>query len=251
MLETNGCSGFAVKNRQVVVKIHIRLTLQRLLNLPRRREHGQSMVEMALALPILLLILAGTVEVGWYYNTNMTVVDASREAARRSANNSIDPTRPDVDCASTEEFFKQAGCLAVQALDRNTPGLFNPARDDILVSVVTVKGNTVLTRFVDSNFAVGDSWSYCQKVLNGVGCTRAYSRYPNSVLQARLSQFISSTPAVDPTRIPNEAYVLVEIYHVHHQFLGLIPPDLAFLPQEVVMHGYTIMPVPAVAQEVQ
>ena len=225
--------------------------LKRLLNSSRHNERGQSMVEMALALPILLLVLAGTVEVGWYYNTNITVVDASREAARRSANNSIDPTRPNVDCASTEEFFKQAGCLAVQALDRNTPGLFNPARDDILVSVVTVRGNTVLSRFVDSNFTVGDSWSYCQNVLGGVGCTRAYSRYPNSVLQARLSQFIASTPAVDPSKIPNEAYVLVEIYHVHHQFLGLIPPGLSFLPQEIVMHGYTIMPVPAVAQQIQ
>jgi len=218
----------------------------------QRKQRGQSMVEMALAFPVLLLILAGTIEVGWYYNTYLTIQDATREAARRSANNSIDPTRPDVDCSLTEEFFKQAACLAVQGLDRNTPGLFDPARDDILVSVVIVKQNVVLTRYADSNFTVGDSWSYCEKVLGGAGCTRAYSRYPNSVLQDRLAQFIgSSSPSIDPGTIPNEAYVMVEIYHVHHQFLGLIPPGLAFLPQETVMHAYTIMPVPAVASGIE
>jgi hypothetical protein len=212
------------------------------------------MVEMAFTLPVLLLILAGTVEVGWYYNTYLTIVDATREAARRSANNSIDPTRPDLDCAHTEEFFKQAACLAMQGLNRNTPGLFDPARDDILVSVVTVKQHEVQTRYVDSDFTEGDSWSYCEKVSLPAGgsCTRAYSRFPNSVMQERLAQFIaSSTPPITPSTIPNEAYVLVEIYHVHHQFLGLIPPGMAFLPQEIVMYGYTIMPVAAVATGIE
>jgi len=48
----------------------------------RSRERGQSMVEMALTFPILLLVLAGTVEIGIYYNNYLTLVDATRESAR-------------------------------------------------------------------------------------------------------------------------------------------------------------------------
>jgi hypothetical protein len=91
-------------------------------------------------------------------------------------------------------------------------------------------------------------WSRCDKLpittnptTDSTGCTPASSRFPNSVIQARLDQFPGATTA------PKAAYVLVEIYHVHHQFLGLIPPGLPFLPQEVVMHAYSIMPVPAIA----
>jgi hypothetical protein len=41
--------------------------------------------------------------------------------------------------------------------------------------------------------------------------------------------------------------VVVEIYHVHRQLLGLIPPGMPILPQEIQMHAYTIMPVPSAA----
>ena len=60
--------------------------LQRFLNRPKPlSERGQSMVEMALAFPILLLILAGTLEVGKYFNDYITILDATREGARYSA----------------------------------------------------------------------------------------------------------------------------------------------------------------------
>jgi hypothetical protein len=46
---------------------------------------------------------------------------------------------------------------------------------------------------------------------------------------------------------PRTGLVLVEVYHAHRQFLGLIPPGLSFIPQEVMMHAYTIMPSPSAA----
>jgi len=48
----------------------------------RRGERGQSLVELALTLPVLLLLLVGVVEVGNGLNTYMTVVDAARDGAR-------------------------------------------------------------------------------------------------------------------------------------------------------------------------
>ena len=48
----------------------------------RRKQRGQSMVEMALAFPILLLVMSGTLEIGMYYNDYLNLIDATRESAR-------------------------------------------------------------------------------------------------------------------------------------------------------------------------
>ena len=46
-----------------------------------RSESGQSLVELALALPVLLLCLIGIVDIGLAINSYATVTNASREAA--------------------------------------------------------------------------------------------------------------------------------------------------------------------------
>ncbi len=51
-----------------------------------RSRRGQSLVELTLTLPILLLMLFGLVEIGWYANSYLTLLDASREAGRYGAN---------------------------------------------------------------------------------------------------------------------------------------------------------------------
>jgi hypothetical protein len=246
--------GHGENNRQVAVKMHIVLTLKRFLNSSRRRERGQSMVEMALALPILLLLLAGAVEIGMYYNTYLTLVDATREAARYSANGTPASQDSNNDCESTEDFFKKAACLAMQ----NLPGVtFDPVRDDIVVSLILHrKGEDHIWKRVIDSYPAGlpmpddvlatpsiTGWSRCRSlpIAGSAGCVPAESRLPNSVIEDRLKQ------SPDWLTAPKSAYALVEIYHVHRQFLGLIPPSLPFLPQEVVMHAYSIMPVPAAA----
>jgi hypothetical protein len=216
----------------------------RKIRLPLRRggERGQSMIELALTFPLLLLILAGAIEIGMYYNTYLTLVDATREGARFSANGDYENGDLNDTCGETLDFYKQAACLVLQ----NMHGVeYQPDRDDIIVSVVQIKDGTIYNRFVDPLRTPGEQgWSYCESMLHGSGCTRAVSRFPNSVIQARIDEFSGATSA------PKAAYVIVEIYHVHHQFLGLIPPGLSFLPQEVVMHAYSIMPVPSAASAI-
>ncbi len=51
----------------------------------RRREKGQSLVETALIMPILLLMFIGVLEVGWALRGYLTLLNASREAARFAA----------------------------------------------------------------------------------------------------------------------------------------------------------------------
>lgn len=48
----------------------------------RRDEGGQALVEMALALPLLLLLLVGIFEFARAYSIKQTVVNAAREGAR-------------------------------------------------------------------------------------------------------------------------------------------------------------------------
>ena len=215
-----------------------------------RRERGQSMVEMALAFPILLLVLAGTLEVGMYFNVQLTLLDATREAARYAADgdiNLIDATNAG-NC--DEDYYYQAACLLRQNLYGVT---FNETTDDIIVSTFTIDSTGhVRYRFpfpcsdpyypgpgypqlCDSNVETrNQGWSLQKHRLGGAG---AYSYFTNDAIENLLPDNMP----------PGAGLVVVEIYHLHHQFLGLIPPGMPFLPQEVMMHAYTMMPVPSAA----
>jgi Flp pilus assembly protein TadG len=58
----------------------------------RRSARGQSLVELALTLPLLLIILLGVVDLGRVYFSYMTVINAAREGARYGAANPNDST---------------------------------------------------------------------------------------------------------------------------------------------------------------
>jgi len=45
-------------------------------------EKGQSAVEFALVLPLLLVLLLGIIEFGWFLNAKITITGAAREGAR-------------------------------------------------------------------------------------------------------------------------------------------------------------------------
>ncbi len=248
------------------MKTHIVSTLKRLMNSPRRQERGQSMVEMALAFPILLLIMAGTLEVGMYFNHYITILDATREGARYSADGEITDRSMTVlqaDCNADQNFFHLAACLAKDNIKKNLA--FNDDTDDVVVSAMSIDTNGhIITRFpractdpapplqllgkylyggCDTNVTSSDQgWSLCQQVNRPFGisssCAIKTSRFSGDDIEAMLAQTPNS---------PATGLVLVEVYREHHQFLGIIPPGLAFLPQQVTMHAYSVMPVPAAA----
>lgn len=59
---------------------------------PRPRQRGQSLVELALMLPFLLVLLIGVLDLGRIYFAYMTIVNASREGARYGAAHPTDTT---------------------------------------------------------------------------------------------------------------------------------------------------------------
>ena len=50
-----------------------------------RREQGQSLVELALVMPVLVLLIAGVVDLSGAFGTLVSVVNSSREGARYGA----------------------------------------------------------------------------------------------------------------------------------------------------------------------
>lgn len=54
---------------------------------PRKgsRQSGQSIVELALVTPILIVLLVGLVEIGWFANNFLSLLDVTRAGARRGA----------------------------------------------------------------------------------------------------------------------------------------------------------------------
>jgi len=130
---------------------------------------GQSMLEMAILMPILLLLIAGMVEVGAYANDYLTLLDAVREGARFGSDldpyltiqepfdtrtGTLDPF-PDVrpptvitpgmtarqlydlcDQGKTVNFYYEIACLTFQNIPIGQLEVTADANDDIVITVI-------------------------------------------------------------------------------------------------------------------
>lgn len=243
---------------------------------------GQSFVELAALLPVLLILLAGMVEVGAYANDYMNTLDASREAARFGSNldpelTSVypfdmrpgNPPFPDVrllsptalreicDNGETTNFYYEVACLALQ----NVPvGEINMNRgDDIVVTVIGVQNGLITRRWPLQSHRnagaappIGD-WPYH---FMGAGdwdgdqnasCTSAHMELCRcwSLYGVRSCSFNNAALA---SRLragsPSTGYVIVEIFRAHPHFTGLFTIG-NFIPNPIAMRPYVVFPLPA------
>ncbi len=63
-----------------------------------QKSRGQSLVELALMMPVLMFILAGMLDLGRVYYAYVTITNAAREGASYGASN---PTQVGSDCTTT------------------------------------------------------------------------------------------------------------------------------------------------------
>ncbi len=185
----------------------------------RQRERGQSMTEMALITPVLILMLAALVELGMLANSYITILDAGREGARFGASGDPMFRENNPDCGTTLDYYMQVACLVEQSM---APLTLDSTRDDVVISVFSVANGTVVARLP---FETGE---------NG------WSRYGN-----RTSRFRSADiqAFINPGGPPS-GMVLVEVFYSHRQVLKL-PFFTAFVPDPIPVHSYTVMPVSA------
>lgn len=99
----------------------------------KRGQNGQAMVEMAIILPILLLILFSIIEFGWIFGAQLLVTHGSREGARLGA---VHSTEADIETQITGRVQTTASILDPAVLSINT-NFTNPSRreGDVIVQV--------------------------------------------------------------------------------------------------------------------
>jgi hypothetical protein len=253
-------------------------------NLQRRRgelKKGQSFVELALILPILLVMLLGMVEVAVFIGRYLDVLDLTREAARfASVRNPFDTSgNTDLDCDTPNlfDFYWDTSCILSPSHDSpvcSTVGeptynptfcngmnpyvYLNPATDDVVISVYTI-ANYRNTAPTNHTTRVTDAWP--QDAVTHLPVVWAFSDHDiDTVNNANWTKdcdgnVVRSEPhyttarvnaSLSQTAYPSKGYVAVEFFYCHAQILNL-PIMSDYLPNPIQIHAYTIMPLPAAA----
>ncbi len=172
---------------------------------PNRKSRGQSLVELAIAFPVILILFTGLIEFGFILNYYL---DCDRAAFYDGAAAMVLKNLQPRDLAHPEE-------------DSSRKIFFNPATDDIIISVFDIRGAGLMTRYPAGDY----HW---------------FGNMESGISNADITnQLISGAP--------NKIILLVEVYYAHHQILAF-PWFSMFVPDPVMLHAYTMMPMPAVAE---
>lgn len=220
--------------------LRVAIMLRQICCFPSRRK-AQSLVEMALMFTVLMIILSGLVEFGFWMLEYSSLITATRNGARFAINNDhrfiraecqlrqpscnrLDPAFDEDVC--NDDFYCKVARLIEQELEQRTPRAFlDPSRgDDIVISVFTFTGGNpavVTDRFP---YPTG-YWSYYGNQGTRFDATRI-----RDLLNA---QGVAAT---------SSGYVLVEAYYHYKHKLGL-PWIRAFVPDPLPLYTYVFMPL--------
>ena len=223
----------------------------------RLSSRGQSFVELMLVLVILVLLLAGVVEFGFLMNNYLHVLDGAREAARYSSS----AIAFDLNSGATiPEFYYYT---AVEAATSMTPVKLDPLNgDDIIISVISVSGTTVVRR------PTATGWSLCANYTDFVNYLWALdANHPIDPLQSVPTALADQnwyTCAAHPAQLsdteiqsrlisdaPNAGLLLVEVLYNYSQILKLpvfshsefMGVNFSLIPDPMPLYVYSIMPL--------
>lgn len=206
-----------------------------------RLPSGQTYVELALLVPLLLIMLAGLVEVGFVVFGYLNLLDLTREASRFASVRDFESATGGgaslEECANnTLDYYEDTACFFIDPELNPYIPITNTNYSDVVVTVFTVSssGSITTTNIIrhpdaDGWSLYGDNW---QKDCDG-----------NTVLDEPFftdeevkDKFISGAPN-------NRGYVLVEAYACYDQLLHF-PILSEVIPSPFRLHAYSIMPAP-------
>ncbi len=190
---------------------------------------GQSLVELAIFFPIILMMLSGLVEFGFMLNQYLNLMDGPREGARYAVDVSpfLDPTDNDDINFYTNLDPNHPGIAQIvqQAI---VPYYLDPATDDVVISVVSIKDGNIFHRYPDD---VG--------VTTIPGQFSLYNHHTAKLTDAQIaSKLIAAAP--------KSGAVVVEMFYGYNQELAL-PWITVFVPDPIELHMYAVSPLPAAA----
>ncbi|NPA31447.1 MAG: pilus assembly protein [Chloroflexi bacterium] len=200
----------------------------------RSRFRGQSLIELVLLFSTLLIIFSGLVEFGFWMLEYSNMVVAARNAARFAVDDDYQlielacTPSPSASCfvgtprPCDTDFYCKTATIAENTLAQNKPAItLDPASDDIVVSAFTfTQGLGVTARHP-----------------NATGWSR-YGNHTSRFSNAEIANLLASQGVTNTS----SGYVLVEIFYNYHHTLGL-PWITAFVPNPLLLHVYTFMPL--------
>ncbi|HUI88170.1 MAG TPA: TadE family protein [Anaerolineales bacterium] len=190
----------------------------------KNKSKGQSLVELTLTLPIILMLFSGMVEFGFMLNDYLSLLDATRYSARYYSTQT--PLKDDGSDDMSFYSYASAAVMGQLEPDPHNPNgdttrkiTLNPATDDVIISAYGVDASGNITDYPDS------------------GPFHQYGNQHNpAVTEATIrSQLVAGGPC--------EGILVVEVDYQYHQVLGL--PWMAWLGNPI-LPAYTIMPLQAV-----
>lgn len=203
-----------------------------------KKGSGQSLVELAIIFPLLLIMLAGMVEVAFGMFAYLTALDLTREAARfasirdyheQELENPSDPTTACTD--NVLHYYYDTACFFTD--DALNPFLDIRANkyDDVVITVFTVANDHISDHHPDADgwSLYSDNW---KKDCQG-NVVRTSPFFPDSYIE---DHFMPNAPT-------DRGIVLVETWVCYDMVLNL-PFISDFIPSPFRLHTYTIMPAP-------
>jgi hypothetical protein len=230
------------------------------------RQRGQSMLELALVLPVLLILLLGIVEVALFLGRYLDLLDLTREAARfasvrgdPASTMTISTNAAGWNCGPGTnipfDFYYDTTCVfsppsgsstctdANWCNGLNSTAVLNPATDDIVISAFTIT-NSGTHGTVTNTWPAPNSYYALSDHDSDTGHNANWSKdcQGNTVLTT--PYFTQSRIQSELSQPDNKGFVAVELYYCYHQVIG-VPIFTQFLPYALRIHVYTVMPLPA------
>ncbi len=218
----------------------------------KKRTRGQSLVELALTLPLLLLMFVGLIEIGATLRNYLVLVNANREGVRFAARGRWFDEESDI-----QEIFKRTiaagGCEGQHCTSADYVTIMRtvgkagfPANttiavtfiqvpdqvDDVLMDSIVDEGYTVNTPWISGTLPMGyANFDDLISDLTDFATDRAIQAQADN--QAFNQKFFLDDKTID---IPSEDnFVIVETWFRHEQLLKL-PIFTAVLPEEFQLH---------------
>jgi Flp pilus assembly protein TadG len=121
-------------------------------NRRRDRQRGVAAVEFALVLPLLLTIVLGAIDWGWFFFIDQLVTNAAREGARAGT---LLPPRPTSSAGQAEDAAEQAGLAYLKRVSLSETG--------VAATVTTVDGTDAVS--VTITYPVGSLTGFLSALM--------------------------------------------------------------------------------------
>jgi len=240
-----------------------------------KQQKGQSLIEFAILVPVLILFILGAAELTLFIGAYMNLLDLTREAARFASVRDPFKIFTEQNCGPNDpithpnpydnSYFYDTACVfsPIQGSSSCTDPAFcngfnstlyiKPDQDDILITAFTVTDN-----------AVSDEWGDGAPNVPLVPNVGPWVWSNHDADTAHNNNWKRSCDGTNPNETPNpyftdakindymaqagssvgaKGFVVVEAYFCYHQVMKVPLVGLMF-PDPMKLHVYTIMPLP-------